>query len=67
MQINKGIGTNVTAKCVKAKSRETNNPNRKNMHVIDPKDLKLILAKFEKIDSTLETMKKQKNQPSNKS
>ena len=61
MQINKIDGTSKKVKCVHAKGNEKEDSKKTNVYVIDRKDLKWIIARFEKIDSTLETMKQQRN------
>ena len=65
MHINQGIGIKNKVKYVKAKGQEKFDTKKRNMHVIDPKDLKWITKRFEKIDSTLKTMKEHRNIPSN--
>ena len=65
-QIIRILGSNTKGKGVKANDHEKVYANRKSMYVINSKDLKWIVTKFEKIDSTLESMREYINKPSNK-
>ena len=65
-KISKTLGQNIKGKGVKLKDHERLDANKESIHVIKVEDLKWIITRFEKIDSTLETMKEQKNQPSNR-
>ena len=65
-QIIKILGPNTKGKCVKANGHEKVYSNRKSMYVINSKDLKWIVTKFEKIDSTLECMRECINKTTNK-
>ena len=60
----KTLGHNIKGKGVKVKDHEKLDANKESMHVINSKDLKWIITRFEKIDSTLAGMRGNINKPS---
>ena len=61
----KTLGHNIKGKGVKVKDHEKLDANKESMHVIKSKDLKWIIARFEKIDSALERMREYISKASN--